>query len=791
VFKPSSPYSFIQNARQWKWFKKSLPTLCSKYLHDFDVERFITYLLDSYEKYHSNRGIKSAIAHHKWLYDCSLRYAGNATLPPSDHWSKSDKDGLPNKVAPLRQFLTGGDTQVQIALLILSSFKDTGYTPSSVSTKPITEHRLSQEMKVGNIGSYFTKTSKLLERDSEIVEAWKDVLEEAFPARQRKARIRRLKKLSNSVHTSTKNGPNGPAVDCASVDYIALAHSPEAETLFLEIKKLAVLTRNKSLIRILNSFSKDEELNKTISQELISKKKLCTSRLAIKHGEKWGKERLFAIGDWFSQSSLSGMHEFMFQWLSKQPGDGTFCQNSVAEIVREWTGNKEIHGVYSSDLSSATDHIPVKLLFEIVLRMFGKNIALSWYRIMVRRHFYLTDGTNQSVSYSTGQPLGLLTSWAIMSIWHHLIYRMCFRLANKQYIVDSHPQYVVLGDDSSNLHADVTRWYQLIVGLHCDVGISPVKGFSPEQINVRVRKRSEAEVGTVKTAELAKRVFTEGMEITPSPPSLVIEGLESSTSFRELVLDLSRRSFTTKEQKLHLGINLLCLAKHKKAALLNAIFPLWPALDINTEVTDPTLENLVKELDIALTPEDYSIIYCDHHELKQRVKLYLNDRIQQQLTESFYHLQHNMLELTKGSRDICNKYQFSAISNRVLWSTVFNQYYKALGDAEQKLVTAFEDRTRDNLLGIIQYPDIVKLLARLSLIMRVDDLITKRKRLLKRPNRETSMLINQLTKEVNKPIPLMSLSASRIFFTDENNPLTESDTPESNSSVPTYVRNII
>jgi len=703
-----------------------------------------------------------------------LRYAGlcHTDLDP-ESWTKMSSSGLPKLVNPLKEFLMIPEERL-FALNFLLSFRKTGYTPIMVDTTSITEDKLSNSFEKGIQGTYFTQSCEIratISSDKSYRQVWREVLEEAFPAKSRDKRILNLRRGSNVLHTSTKKGPNGKCIPSSALDFLALSKDNETKDLFFNIKRMGYLTRNKSLIKSLNSFNKDKVLNTDIYNSITENKiTLMTSRLSIKKDENWGKKRLFAIGDYFSQSSLTGIHDFMFSWLHQQPGDGTFCQDYVAEIVREWTGDEQIRGVDSADLSSATDHIPVKLLYEIVLQMFGEDIADSWFIIMTDRVFHVPWDDKARIRYNTGQPLGLLTSWAAMSIWHHLVYRMSHRLAGIKYEVprkgrsksDIKPGYVVLGDDSSNISSNVTTFYNNIVVGHCDIGVSKKKGFSPDQIDQRRVLKLGLNKYFNKTAELAKRVFCNGLEVTTVPSTIIVNGLQSPNEYCQALLELRRRLGPTQELLGDLSVSFLLLHNNKRAACEQSTFPLWPALP--RELTGPTLEILVRDHNVTFSDEYLALLELDTHSIEEMTKIALNGKITQSLNDSFIHLMENFQKLDDGSLSKWQNTNLHLDSMQTVWSMVLVQYYMRLQKAEMQLRTVLEKRLASRLTKVISYPEIATLSARLKTIMDLDDLISDRYRKAISPDEEVSKLIGTITGMSLKPLPLMSLSASLSLF---------------------------
>lgn len=138
-------------------------------------------------------------------------------------------------------------------------------------------------------------------------------------------------------------------------------------------------------------------------------------RLALKK-EAAGKVRVFAMVDPWTQWLMYPLHKNLFHVLSKLPMDGTFDQLKPLERVPY--GKVPI---YSYDLSSATDRLPMFIQESILSYAYSKEFSLHWANLLVGRQ-YKTPGAKEleqcgivgkfphAVSYATGQPMGALSS---------------------------------------------------------------------------------------------------------------------------------------------------------------------------------------------------------------------------------------------------------------------------------------------------------------------------------------------------------------------------------------------
>lgn len=89
---------------------------------------------------------------------------------------------------------------------------------------------------------------------------------------------------------------------------------------------------------------------------------------------------------------------------------------------------------FGYDLSAATDRLPVQLQVSILSAFFGNEYAENWRKLLIDRDYYL-GSTNSSElvrkRYSVGQPMGALSSWAMLAVTHHLIVQDCARVSGK------------------------------------------------------------------------------------------------------------------------------------------------------------------------------------------------------------------------------------------------------------------------------------------------------------------------------------------------------------------------
>jgi len=194
--------------------------------------------------------------------------------------------------------------------------------------------------------------------------------------------------------------------------------------------------------------------------------------------EAAGKVRTIAIVDYWTNFVLKPLHDWMFKVLTLLPQDATFNQEGrVADFASR--GYREI---WSYDLKSATDLIPLALyraLFSVIL---PEKILDLWFKLLVDRDFTSPKSTlkcyrfhPRTVRYTTGQPMGALTSWASMALVHHalvLYSALCVGVCSPSTLL-SFRDYMILGDDVVIANAAVAAFYQaLMKELHVPLSLA-------------------------------------------------------------------------------------------------------------------------------------------------------------------------------------------------------------------------------------------------------------------------------------------------------------------------------
>jgi len=86
-----------------------------------------------------------------------------------------------------------------------------------------------------------------------------------------------------------------------------------------------------------------------------------------------GKTRVIAILDYWSQTALRPLHDFLFRVLRTIPQDRTFSQGRFKDFVSSW-GEVTL---FSIDLTAATDRFPVRVIVDVLEHKFGTEFSTA------------------------------------------------------------------------------------------------------------------------------------------------------------------------------------------------------------------------------------------------------------------------------------------------------------------------------------------------------------------------------------------------------------------------------
>jgi hypothetical protein len=308
-------------------------------------------------------------------------------------------------------------------------------------------------------------------------------------------------------------GPNGDATWTAHLDARAWSLNSELLTSFRAFLEESNLTR---ILRDLFGCIR------SIIHEAIPNLNPVLGKLA--YIEEWGgKSRIVAQLDYWTQMAMTPLHNTINSFLRALPSDGTFNQHALADRVREWTTDPNLE-VFCFDLTAATDRLPIALQERILTVLFGsKSFSSSWADILVGREFLTNNG--DLIQYATGQPMGARSSFPMLALTHHVIIQLSAMKAE----IPEYTAYAVLGDDSSLTQQSVSSWYlafmeQFGVPINLTKSITHVKDAIP-------------------MAEICKRVFMDGVEISRYNPKLIVNTIRDPRLAPDLQNDLFLRGF--------------------------------------------------------------------------------------------------------------------------------------------------------------------------------------------------------------------------------------------------------
>jgi hypothetical protein len=235
-----------------------------------------------------------------------------------------------------------------------------------------------------------------------------------------------------------------------------------------------------------------------------------TGKLGLKL-EAAGKVRVFAMIDPWSQWTLYPFHKGIFRILSRHPEiDGTFDQLKPLRRASNYSKSKN-YGLYSMDLSAATDRLPISIQTPLISAVFGfdKEEGRAWHDILVNREYdvpqkaskYMKGDVPVSVLYATGQPMGGYSSWPMLALTHHFIVQVAAWTTGITPKDKIFMGYAVLGDDIVIYDKIVAKAYHSIIlslGVECNLNKSIT---SPKGLGL----------------EFAKKTFWGSNDISPTP----------------------------------------------------------------------------------------------------------------------------------------------------------------------------------------------------------------------------------------------------------------------------------
>jgi hypothetical protein len=303
-------------------------------------------------------------------------------------------------------------------------------------------------------------------------------------------------------HLSTKQGPNGHALWSAVADLSVLPDSLKESIKFLGGDRLSfrMSTLEKYIVFFYPFFRVVGRKYRKIS--------------AIPSHE--GKTREVAILDYWSQTCLRGLNQYLFKCLRRIPQDCTFNQGSFLDKL-SWEDGEPF---YSVDLTAATDRFPIDLISLVLRARFSDDYVNHWRNIMVGYPF-VTSGYGE-IRYSVGNPMGAYSSWNSFALSHHYVMYYCCRELGLDW---RKAAYVILGDDVVIKHQRLAEKY---IEVLTHLGLT----FSASKTHVSRHM-----------FEFAKRVFHNGVEITPFPLSALWKTKSSPSLMLNVLVSEERKGW--------------------------------------------------------------------------------------------------------------------------------------------------------------------------------------------------------------------------------------------------------
>jgi hypothetical protein len=408
------------------------------------------------------------------------RYLSGHALTISQYRIRLTKDGIPKVLGPLIPLIRKKNpADLRIILTVLNVGR---YVPGdgTLDVSSIVSPR------VGNLAQAQLLEQKLVTFSTKVL---KEIIPKDFCTDWLEP------------HLSTKRGPNGQALGTALKDLTQLTPTLKEAIGKLAGKKLA----NYLCLLEPAAVGLNPDFKGSLRRISVIKDKEC-------------KNRPIAIFDYWSQTALRPLHNSLMRTLYRLKTDLTRNQYGVSQLLHiPSTSN-----YYSLDLTAATDRFPISLQEKILALIIGENKARAWKMIMTQP---LSTFTGDQVVYSTGQPMGAYSSWAMFTLCHHLIVQYAAISPMKYH--KWYNRYRILGDDIVILDQDVAHRYREIMTT-LGVTISDAKSHVSKD-----------------TFEMAKRWFHKGTEISPYPFISLIENRSNPSGIAMALYTAMEKGWST------------------------------------------------------------------------------------------------------------------------------------------------------------------------------------------------------------------------------------------------------
>lgn len=238
------------------------------------------------------------------------------------------------------------------------------------------------------------------------------------------------------------------------------------------------------------------------------------------------KARVVGITDWWTQVLFKPLHDHLSDVLKGTPEDGTFDQHRP--VTNMLSLHKSKAPIVSSDLSAATDRLPVEIQADILSAM---GIPGDLWKSILTRPYFVQDPSPQMVSYEVGQPMGVYSSFAMLALTNHVLNMIAVEMTEYS-LSQTVPAnlYSVLGDDQASRSGDQAKAYVSLLTL-LGVEVNPIKGF------------------TGRICEFAKRLYFQlddlsFLDISPLGAKVVLRASRNPYYATALLSDMITKSYS-------------------------------------------------------------------------------------------------------------------------------------------------------------------------------------------------------------------------------------------------------
>jgi hypothetical protein len=514
------------------------------------TSRFISYLI----RLHKIHGASYVVTYLKLNQLAISRAIGRQPLGSLMELDTSyihrrlSRSGLPRfiPVGDRSRIMSGSSRTIRFWLTLYGMYRIL-QSPAVPKLSTITAPLEATEEILSSLDAFFVSRSKqLLERfhhwslQDLVVQKWDNLLTSSSIS------VTSWKSLFSGTMFLKYKFPN---VYSAIREYISLT---QTKVSFDRGSPISVLIRFNEVIDSLSrlvgySYSGKKIFSNTLKMlDFTLRSDASAGRLACKI-EPAGKVRVFAMVDILTQNILKPFHLILSKILKALPNDGTFDQEAM--VNRAADKATLYKAAYCYDLSAATDRLPIIIQVSIVKSLLGQRIAELWKTILVDRPYLLPDNKTtqfifkdqpeylgKELFYSTGQPMGALSSFNMLGITHHMIVQYCASLvfdnrSDPLYFVKGWCIcYEILGDDIAIFHEGLAHKYLEVMS----------------QLGVAINVKKSVIDTKGKTLELAKRTIHHGIDVS----AISFKDILSSAPFaqRAAIVERVTRRGTVKTQ---------------------------------------------------------------------------------------------------------------------------------------------------------------------------------------------------------------------------------------------------